>query len=141
MLAGPDLILENNQPPRLKERLARSLADVPLYQRQRARILGGKTDLTAPESLRHFPFITKEDIRRDFPRNFLGESADLEELLDSGAIELEQTSGTTGDRIPLLLPRGWWAEQEQAALRLNSLVAEVLDSEAGQRREIGRAHV
>jgi phenylacetate-CoA ligase len=73
------------------------------------------------------PLITKHDIRRDFPRNFLRAGVELDALLDQDLVELEHTSGTSEERTPLLLGRGWWAEQEERALRLNSYVAGVLD--------------
>ena len=47
---------------------------------------------------------------------------------------MEQTSGTSEERTPLLLGRGWWAEQEDRALRLNPLVAAVLDEFPQARR-------
>ena len=48
-----------------------------------------------------------------------GAGVELEALLDQEAVELEHTSGTAEERTPLLLGRGWWAEQEERALRLN----------------------
>jgi len=80
------------------------------------------------------PFITKQDIRRNFPRNFLHAGIELETLLDRDLVELEHTSGTSEERTPLLLGRGWWAEQEERALRLNPLVAAVLDEFPEARR-------
>ena len=77
--------------------------------------------------LRRLPLITKHDIRRDFPRNFLRAGVELDTLLDQDLVELEQTSGTSEERTPLLLGRGWWAEQETRALRLNPYVTGVLD--------------
>ena len=38
--------------------------------------------------------ITKENIRRNFPGNFLGSEFDLEYLLETEVAELEHTSGT-----------------------------------------------
>ena len=49
-------------------------------------------------------------------------------------MELEHTSGTSEERTPLLLARGWWAEQEERALRLNRFVAGVLDEFPEARR-------
>ncbi|HVV70927.1 MAG TPA: hypothetical protein VHI52_05395, partial [Verrucomicrobiae bacterium] len=80
------------------------------------------------------PFITKQDIRRNFPHNFLGPEGDLEALVESESVELEHTSGTSEERTPLLLPRGWWGEQERRALELNALVAEVFCEERAARR-------
>ncbi|MEQ2005362.1 MAG: hypothetical protein ABMA26_01090 [Limisphaerales bacterium] len=90
------------------------------------------SDELAP--LGRLPFITKHDIRRDFPRNFLRAEVNLDALLDQRLVELEHTSGTSEERTPLLLPRGWWAEQEARALRLNPWVAGVLAESPAARR-------
>ena len=88
---------------------------------------------SVPE-LAAWPFINKADIRREFPTNFLGADNVLEDLIEDEAIELEHTSGTSEERTPLLLPRGWWAEQELRALQLNGLVAKTLTRNPGARR-------
>jgi len=133
MLATPELIKEAALPYRLGEVLPRWLREVPLYQRMGlVPQLGGEAVSLA--GLRRLPLITKEDIRRDFPRNFLRAGVDLDTLLDQDVVELEQTSGTSEARTPLLLGRGWWAEQEERALRLNPFVAGVLDEFPEARR-------
>ena len=86
-------------------------------------------------TLKLLPFITKQDIRHNFPQNFLGPGADLESLVEDEVIELEHTSGTSEQhRTPLLLPSGWWAEQERRALQLNPLAACVLTEFPNPRR-------
>ena len=133
MLATPELIQEAALPYRLGEVLPRWLSEVPLYRRTGAlpQLLGEAVSLAV---LRRLPLITKEDIRRDFPRNFLRAGVDLDALLDKDLVELEHTSGTSEQRTPLLLGRGWWGEQEERALRLNPLVAAVLDEFPSARR-------
>jgi phenylacetate-CoA ligase len=133
MLATPELIDEGTLPYRLGEVLPRWLREVPLYQRRGALPRWAGDAVTLAE-LRGLPLITKEDIRRDFPGNFLRAGVELETLLDQDLVELEQTSGTSEVRTPLLLGRGWWAEQEERALRLNPLVAAVLDEFPEARR-------
>jgi phenylacetate-CoA ligase len=133
MLATPELIAETGPAERLTEVLPRYLLTVPLYRRDSSVPLM-EEPRQAMEVLRRLPFITKQDIRRDFPRNFLESEAALEKLVDEDRLELEQTSGTSEERTPLLLPRGWWAEQEERALRLNSFVARVLDKHPAARR-------
>ena len=132
MLATPELIEESAQPHRLGVVLPRWLQEVPLY----AAAPGAQRTFHASDLdlLRGLPLITKQDIRHDFPRNFLGAGADLESLADDQEIELEHTSGTSEERTPLLLPRGWWGDQEQRALRLNSLAADLLGQEPEARR-------
>ncbi len=132
MLATPELIAEAMQPQRLAEALPRYLRQVPLYRPAGAMLRG--QPWPGLDGLRRLPFITKQDIRRDFPRNFLGDAAQLEELLDREVIELEHTSGTSEERTALLLPQHWWPEQENRALRLNSLVAKVLAAHPEPRR-------
>jgi phenylacetate-CoA ligase len=111
----------------------RWLREVPLYQR------GGATSPEAGGALsiadfRRLPLITKQDIRCGFPHNFLRPGVELEALLDEELVELEQTSGTSEVRTPLLLGRGWWAAQEERALRLNPFVAGVLNEFPNARR-------
>ncbi len=120
-------------PYRLGEVLPRWLREVPLYQQAGGPAWRGGERVPLAE-LRRLPLITKEDIRHDFPRNFLRAGVELDALLDQDLVELEHTSGTSEDRAPLLLGRGWWAEQEERALRLNPQVAAVLDEFTEARR-------
>ena len=46
-------------------------------------------------------------MRENFPRNFLGEQTTLDDLLAQNLIELEHTSGTTSERLPVIFARGW----------------------------------
>ena len=133
MLATAELIQEAALPYRLGTLLPRWLREVPLYQRapELSRSAGEAVSLT---ELRRLRLITKEDIQRDFPRNFLRAGVELETLLDQDQVELEHTSGTSEERISLLLGRGWWAEQEERALRLNPVVAAVFDEFPQARR-------
>ena len=133
MLATDELIQEAGLAHRLADALPRWLREVPLYQRGVSLPDEAGAALSI-EQLRRLPFITKQDIRRDFPRNFLRAGVELDALLDQELIELEHTSGTSEERTPLLLGRGWWAEQEERALRLNPLVAGVLDEFPNARR-------
>lgn len=118
----------------------RLAAHLPLFLRNSSLYHGPAYRLPAsgPDGLiSHFqrwPLITKHDIRRNFPNNFLPAGVELEDLLDQNALEVEHTSGTSEERTALLLPRGWWAEQEDRALRLNPEVAVILDRHPGARR-------
>jgi phenylacetate-coenzyme A ligase PaaK-like adenylate-forming protein len=133
MLTTPELLDESAQCSHLGEVLPRWLGRVPLYRRA-GYALPHEPHSPPCAAFRRLPFITKTDIRRQFPDNFLPEGTDLDALLDQDLVELEHTSGTSEDRIPLLLARGWWAEQEERALRRNSLVAAVLDEFPNARR-------
>ncbi len=133
MLATEELIQENALPQRVGKLVPRWLREVPLYRRA-AGLFPANDGIPSVEELRRLPLITKRDIRNGFPKNFLRAGVELEELLEDEAVELEQTSGTSEDRIPLILGRGWWNEQEERALRLNRFVAGVLDEFPAARR-------
>lgn len=133
MLATREFIHESCQGQRLREALPRWLAGVPLYRGAGALALESlRQGVGDPLSL--LPLISKRHLREGFPENFLGDRGDLDDLLDAELVELEHTSGTSEGRMPLLLGLGWWAEQEARALRINPLVARVLDEMPGARR-------
>jgi phenylacetate-CoA ligase len=133
MLTTSELCDEAAQCSHLGEVLPRWLDRVPLYRRP-GYTLAGQPESQPCEAFRRLPFITKTDIRREFPANFLPDGSNLDTLLDQDLVELEHTSGTSEDRVPLLLGRGWWAEQEERALRRNPRVAAVLDEFPNARR-------
>jgi phenylacetate-CoA ligase len=134
MLATPELMVESAQPDRLAAVVPTSLRKVPLYKQQPASAaVLAEAEFTASH-LQRLPFITKHDIRRDFPANFLGPNQELDALLEEDLVELEHTAGTSEERTPLLLPRGWWAEQELRALGLNATTARLLESDPAARR-------
>jgi len=124
MLATSEIIREAAQPARLKALLPR-WRDVPLYRDALARSDG---------ALDQLPVITKREMRAGFPHNFLHSGRTLDELLDQRLVELEYTSGTSEERLPVIFGHGWWNEQEERALRLNPLVARVLDEYPNARR-------
>lgn len=133
MLATSELIAEAGVEDRLSAVLPRYVESTPLYRAQALPSLAG-AESRGFEYLKRFPLITKQDIRRDFPKNFLPDEAALDRLLERDELEVEQTSGTSEERISLLLPRGWWAQQESRALRLNPAVAGLLAHEPQARR-------
>lgn len=124
MLATPELIRAAAQPARLQALLPR-WREVPLYRDALAR-----PDCT----LANLPSITKREMRTGFPHNFLPAPRSLDQLLANDLVELEHTSGTSGDRLPVIFGRGWWNEQEERALRSNKFVARVLDEHPTARR-------
>jgi phenylacetate-coenzyme A ligase PaaK-like adenylate-forming protein len=122
MLATTELIHEATQFSRLKKLLPR-WREIPLYR-----------DTLARPEFGQLPFITKREMREGFPRNFLRSGQNLDSLLENKLVELEHTSGTSEERLPVLFGRGWWNEQEERVLRLNRLVAGVLDEHPQARR-------
>lgn len=111
-------------------RVARLLphwSDVPLY-RGRSPRLQSIPDADCPRcEFSELPFVTKREMRENFPGNFLRPGQVLDQLLERNLVELEYTSGTSEERVPVLLGRDWWSAQENAALRINRTVAQVLD--------------
>src|SRR6185312_11487133 len=129
MLATPELIRETAQLSRLAELLPR-WRQVPLYRDALHQFPAH--NLRA--GFEQLPFLQKREMRADFPRNFLPTVQSLENLLEDHPVELEHTSGTSEERLPVIFRRGWWDTQEQRALRLNRFVASVLDQHPRPRR-------
>jgi phenylacetate-CoA ligase len=127
MLATSELIEENAQRSRLEELLP-EWQRVPLYRD----FLAQRTDADILTAFKGFPFIGKSELRRDFP--ILRPGQNLEKLLEQELVELEHTSGTSGEQLPVLFKRGWWDAQEERALRLNPFIARMLDAHPEARR-------
>jgi phenylacetate-CoA ligase len=130
MLATPEIIRETSQLAQLEEQLPR-WREVPLYRDSFAQKNCRRVDLDCFQKL---PLISKPEMRNNFPQNFLPAGQTIELLLGKNLIELEHTSGTSSERLPVIFGRGWWNEQEERALRLNSLVAKILDEFPNARR-------
>ena len=127
MLATSQIIQEAAQRSGLDQALAGWFAR-PLYRQRSPGPVSGA-------DLSQLPFVTKHDLRTNFPHNFIApDEPTLDDLLAADAVELEYTSGTSEERVPVLLPRGWWDAQEEEALRLNSVVARILDEHPAPRR-------
>jgi phenylacetate-CoA ligase len=130
MLATPELIRESGQCAQLEELLPR-WREVPLYHDVLARASCRHADF---DCFQRLPLMAKPEMRHDFPRNFLPAGQTLDSLLEQNLVELEHTSGTSAERLPVIFGRGWWNTQEERALRLNGLVAKILDEHPHARR-------
>jgi len=130
MLATPELIREASQLAQLEEMLPR-WREVPLY-----RDLLAQSDCPhlSLDCFQRLPLMAKPEMRHHFPQNFLSADQTLEILLDQNLVELEHTSGTSSERLPVIFGRGWWNAQEERALRLNAVVAKVFDEHPQARR-------
>jgi len=129
MLATPELVRETGQFSRLTELLPR-LRNVPLYR-------DAIEHFAAPNlraDFQRLPLLGKREMRTGFPQNFLPAGASLESLMENRLVELEHTSGTSEERLPVIFGRGWWDTQEQRALRLNPFIAKILDEHPRARR-------
>lgn len=133
MLATPELIREAAQVAQLEARLPR-WRTVPLYRERLAPAEGRCSENGQRSRFQLLPFITKREMRAGFPDKFLGSEQTLESLLAEKVVELEHTSGTSEERLPVIFGRGWWNAQEECALRLNQFVAQVLDKHPNARR-------
>ncbi len=133
MLATPELIREAGQIPQLAELLPRWRV-VPLYRNALALAENHSVETDALANFRRLPLLAKHEIRNGFPRNFLPAGQTLETLLENKLVELEHTSGTSEERVPVIFGRDWWNAQEERALRLNAFVARVLDGHPNARR-------
>ena len=125
---APELLAEAKSFPQLAALLRRG-RELPLYQAPLARCQ--RDDW---ECFQNLPLLGKNALRENFPQNFLGDQATLDALLAQNLIELEHTSGTTSERLPVIFARGWWDAQEQRALRLNPFAAKMLDESSAARR-------
>jgi phenylacetate-CoA ligase len=133
MLATQEIIRATGQLAQLEELLPR-WRKVPLYRDALTRL---ETDFAGQNTAARFqqlPLLGKSAIQNGFPKNFLTEGESLETLLGKNLVELEHTSGTTTERLPVIFARGWWNAQEERALRLNAFVAGVLDEFPNARR-------
>jgi phenylacetate-CoA ligase len=130
MLATPELIRGTSQLAQLEELLPRWRA-VPLYRDSLVYAHCRHADF---DCFQRLPLMAKPEMRQNFPKNFLPAGQSLEMLLEKDLIELEYTSGTSSERLPVIFGRGWWNVQEERALRLNSFVAKVLDQFPNVRR-------
>jgi phenylacetate-CoA ligase len=128
MLATPEIIREAGQISQINE-LMPKWREVPLY-----RDALNKCPRADFDCFQRMPLIAKPEMRRDFPNNFLPAGQTIDSLLEQNLIELEHTSGTSSERLPVIFARGWWNAQEECALRLNSFVAKILDEFPEARR-------
>jgi phenylacetate-CoA ligase len=122
MLATPELMRAAAQLERVEKFLPR-WRELPIYQ-----------STLVPNDFARLPLIGKMELRQNFPNNFLRAGQQLAALLENKSVELEHTSGSSDERTAVLFGRGWWNEQEARVLRLNRLVAQVLDTHPRARR-------
>ena len=130
MLATPEIIRETSQLAQLEELLPR-WREVPLYRDSLVRADCRHADF---DCFQRLPLMAKPEMRNNFPRNFLPAGQTIELLLEKNLIELEHTSGTSSERLPVIFGRGWWNAQEERALRLNNFAAKILDEFPNARR-------
>ncbi len=123
MLATPEWIFETTQQGWLRDAIAQS-GSLPIYRRH---------GMFLEPELDRLPILTKKEMREGFPDNFLPQ-ASLDDLLSKSLVELEHTSGTSEERLPVFFERGWWDRQEAKALRMNESIRQCLEGVQAPRR-------
>jgi phenylacetate-CoA ligase len=123
--------------PRHEERtvaaIARALHDTPYYQ---ARGLVPPAHATPlGDALARLPLLTKREVRATLPKQWVAAGRDTKADITSGALELVETSGSTGERLRVLWDEGWWPRQETRAMRTHATIASILDGALGTYRE------
>jgi phenylacetate-CoA ligase len=119
--------------PRAVEAIARALGDIPFYRKRGDALPGREVDLAG--ALAALPLLFKKDLRATLPKQWAPPGRDVRADLASGALELVETSGSTGERLRILWDEGWWMRQEARAMRTNDLVAAAMDGVRGAYRE------
>jgi phenylacetate-CoA ligase len=86
--------------------------------------------------LTDLPRITKSQLREHSPEGFLPADVNLKDLLASGLIEEESTSGTSGASVRVVFGKTWWGEQERRALVRNPFLAGLFGEKPSLRRAV-----
>jgi phenylacetate-CoA ligase len=114
----------------------RALGEIPFYlNRAGSRSRHSSPGAPLAEVLRGVPLLFKKDVRSALPKQWVPAGRDVRAEIDSGALELVETSGSTGDRLRILWDRGWWMRQEARGMRTNPVVAAAMDGAHGDYRE------
>ena len=101
--------------------LETAIHHVPAYKAWRA--LDPGPTVAVDERFQAMPAISKRDLRQHTWRNFIPYGADIDAALQSGKIELVNTSGTIEERVTNVWYQPWWDESEAASWRYNSHTA------------------
>ncbi len=112
--------------------LEEALANVPFYERWRARDPGPSTPLA--ERMAALPVLTKKDLRAYVPRGFIHKKCGYKEGFASGEVEIVSTSGTTEDRTSVVWNQAWWDNSEREAARLHPVLDRIYS--AGHREAV-----
>jgi phenylacetate-CoA ligase len=116
--------------PRAVAAIARAMRDIPFYVRRGDAAPSPGTPLA--DALARLPVLQKKDVRAALPKQWVPAGRDVRAELASGALELIETSGSTGERMRILWDEGWWHRQEMRAMRTNPVVAGALDEVGGR---------
>jgi phenylacetate-coenzyme A ligase PaaK-like adenylate-forming protein len=112
---------------RALQAISSALREVPFYARAAYKDAAPRAGAGLAESLTRIPLLLKKDVRATLPKAWVPAGRDVKAELASGAIELVETSGSTGERLRVLWDKGWWLRQEQRAMLTNPTVAAAMD--------------
>jgi len=71
------------------------------------------------------PSLTRKNIRKHRPQDFLPRNRDINLGLANGQVELVKTSGTTDGSVTVIWNQEWWNASERSSWKLNSRIAEI----------------
>ncbi len=118
---------------RAAEAISRALREIPFYRKRGDAVPARSVGLAS--ALAGLPLLFKKDLRATLPKQWAPDGRDVRADLASGALELVETSGSTGERLRILWDEGWWMRQEARAMCTNELVAAAMDGARGTYRE------
>jgi phenylacetate-CoA ligase len=113
--------------------IARAFREIPFYGKRGDAPPAPGTALA--DALARIPLLHKKDVRATLPKQWVPRGRDVRAELDSGALELVETSGSTGERMRILWDEGWWHRQETRAMHTNRVVADAMDGKRAPYRE------
>jgi phenylacetate-CoA ligase len=119
--------------PRTIAAIARAMRDIPYYQKRGD--VPPAPGLSLDAVLSRIPLLTKKELRATLPKQWVPAGRDVRSELASGALELVETSGSTGERLRVLWDDGWWPRQESRAMRMHPVIAAAMDGAKGPYRE------
>ena len=103
--------------------LETAINHVPAYKAWK--VLDPGPTIAVDERFQAMPAISKRDLREHTWRNFIPHGANIDAALQSGEIELVNTSGTIEERVTNVWYQPWWDASEAASWRYNSHTAEL----------------
>jgi phenylacetate-CoA ligase len=108
--------------PRVRTAVAHAYERIPFYAKKRAKPAAVGPHTSLAEFLAGVPLLWKHQIRTTLPKEWVPEGRDVRAELESGEIELVETSGSTAERTRILWDKGWWLKQEERGMRTNPVV-------------------
>jgi phenylacetate-CoA ligase len=107
--------------------IARAFQEIPYYQKLGRQPPAENEPLA--DVLGRLPLMCKREVRSTLPKQWVPIGRDAKSELGSGAIEIVETSGSTGERVRVLWDKGWWPAQKARAMRTNPLVAKAMEND------------